>query len=228
MLKFIINNLIWREGKSIIFVFIILFFFSIYFKYTFLIFLLLIFFLFSFYFFRNPQRIILNPLNFELDDIIISPADGVVIEIVELDQTDKDIKLEDGYLKRVSIFLSPFDVHVNWASMAGNIEAVEYKKGEFRMAFTPKSSILNERNDILIRSIVDSRKKILIRQIAGTIARKIVCWVKVNDYVKLGQKYGMIKFGSRVDIFFTDKVELKVNLNDRVYGGQTIIAKWLY
>lgn len=214
MIKILKKNLIFTQGKRILFYILIAFLLSIIFKSK-LIFLLTVFFtLFSIYFFRNPERRAYSK------DIcsIISPADGKIVDI------DLNYDKLAGYNKKISIFLSPFDVHVNWIPISGKIEKIEYKKGDFSFAFTDKSSELNERNDIIIKD--DKSRKILVRQIAGTIARRIVCWIKNGDYVNLGDKYGMIKFGSRVDILLPKDVIIKVNLSEHVIGGETVIGKW--
>lgn len=216
MYNFIFNNLIWSEGKNIIIINILLFIVFLKINYYFsLIFLLIL--IFCFFFFRNPRRI-LEKISKE---DIVSPADGHVLEIVTADQP-----LFDNFYKKISIFLSPLDAHVNWIPIGGKILEINYKVGKFTLAFLPKSSELNECNDILIDT--EFKQKILVRQIAGTLARRIVCWIKHEDYVISGQKYGMIKFSSRVDIFFEKNVEIKVKLNQKVYGGQTIIAKVNY
>lgn len=128
------------------------------------------------------------------------------------------------YTKKVSIFLSALDVHVNWAPVSGSVKDVQYRNGTFKFAFLPKSSEFNERNDLLI--LADNGKTIKVRQIAGMVARRICCWVKSGDKLKAGDKYGMIRFGSRIEIFLPDSVELNVGVGQRVYGGQTILGRW--
>ena len=214
MIKNIKQNLLWQEGGTLLIKIAVLIAMAFLIKSTVFSIFCLIVIWFSFYFFRNPDRLL--P---EIDSLdIISPSDGKVIDIAyNLDNPE--------YAQKISIFLSPLDVHVNWIPIDGEIEKVEYKSGTFAFAFTPKSSELNERNDIVIKD--NKSRKVLVRQIAGTIARKIVCWIKNKEQVKLGQKYGMIKFGSRVEIFLPKDVEIKVKLSDRVIGGKTIIGKWL-
>lgn len=222
----IFKNLIFSEGKNILII-SILTFFVLFIAHTFLktsfpkiSFILLlvslfciIFLLFSFYFFRNPDR----KLEKIDQDILICPADGKIIDIVQGDF--------DGFDQKVSIFLSPLDVHVNWISMTGKIVDIKYKAGQFIAAFVPKSSIFNERNDIVIQD--SKNRSILLRQIAGTVARRIVCWLKIGQDVKIGQKYGMIKFSSRVDILLPKNVSLNVKLNQKVLGGNTILGRWV-
>ncbi len=215
MIKNIKQNLILSEGKNILIYIIIFTLISLYLNSKILFAIILFFTLFSFYFFRNPNRKIsnLDPLD------IISPADGRVVDI------DYNYNKLEGYNQKISIFLSPLDAHVNWIPITGTVVKVEYKKGTFALAFTDKSSELNERNDIIIEDC--NSRKILVRQIAGTVARRIVCWVKEEDNVNIADKYGMIKFGSRVDILLPKNVEIKLKLSDYVFGGQTTIGRWL-
>ena len=203
------NNLIFSEGKIPLVLSLILFFFGFFFYSALILgFLSITFFLF---FFRNPTR------HLKLDNnLILCPADGLIIEIQEINN--------NFWSKKVSIFMSPFDVHINWIPMAGKIVSQKYVRGKFKAAFSPKSSELNEHNDIEIEDKVG--RKILLRQIAGFVARRIVCWKKTGESVEQGQKYGMIKFSSRVDVFVPKTCELKVVLGQRVYGGLTILGRW--
>jgi phosphatidylserine decarboxylase len=175
-----------------------------------------LFFFFCVFFFRNPGRDPALPYN---DTINLCPADGKVVGI----HYDPQAGFE-GYHQKISIFLSPLDVHVNWVPVKGVVEAVRYHKGEFVPAFLPKSSHLNERNDVCIR--MHNGKTILVRQIAGTIARVICCWVQDGQQVTFGQKYGMIKFGSRVDILLPQEATIDIAIGDRVSGGHTILGRW--
>ena len=173
----------------------------------------LILFLFILWFFRNPKRNILkNP------EIILSPADGKVILIEEVDEQEffNDKKL------KVSIFLSPLDIHVNRYPVSGKILYSKYHKGKYLVAWHPKSSDKNERTTV----VIENKKfgKIMYRQIAGAIARRIVNYAKVDSYVEQGDDSGFIKFGSRVDVFLSKDTKLKVNVGDKVKGGITVIA----
>jgi len=215
MIKNIKRNLIFKEGKLILFYIFIFYLVSLLIQSKILGIITFIFTLFSFYFFRNPK---LKHNNFD-KSFIISPAYGRIVDI------DLNYDKLEGYSQKISIFLSPLDVHINYIPIAGIIEKIEYKRGKFAFAFTDKSSELNERNDIIIKDY--KSRRILVRQIAGTIARRIVWWIKNQDYVKSADKYGMIKFGSRVDILLPKEVDIKVKLADYVLGGQTIIGKWL-
>lgn len=173
----------------------------------------LILFVFILWFFRNPKRNILkNP------EIILSPADGKVVLIEEVDEVEffneKKIK--------VSIFLSPLDIHVNRYPVSGKVLYSKYHKGKYLVAWHPKSSDKNERSTI----VIENKKfgKIMYRQIAGAVARRVVNYAKVDSIVEQGDDSGFIKFGSRVDIFLSKDCKLKVNVGDKVIGGITIIA----
>lgn len=168
--------------------------------------------LFVVFFFRDPERAI--P---EGKGLVVSPADGKVIVI-------KDI-YEPDYLKQdvrqISIFLSVFDVHVNRAPVGGAIEIVKYNPGKFHVASVDKASIDNEQTAMVIAS---GKDKILVKQIAGLIARRIVCYARPGDTITTGERYGLIRFGSRVDIFLPRTAEIKVKLGDRVKGAQDVIG----
>ncbi len=168
--------------------------------------------LFVLFFFRDPERVI--P---EGKGIVVSPADGKVIVI-------KDI-YEPTYLKQdvkqISIFLSVFNVHVNRAPVEGTVELVKYNPGKFHVASVDKASLDNEQTAVVISN---SGRKILVKQIAGLIARRIVCYAKPGDAIKTGERYGLIRFGSRVDLFLPRDVELKIKVGDRVKGARDIIG----
>jgi len=216
MLNFFKNNLLWSEGLHIFIVLVVLAVVSLFFFKP-LFYLVFAFFIFSLFFFRNPDRVCVE--SFDDMSVLVCPADGKVVDIVY----DENNGLE-GYAQRVSIFLSPFNVHVNWVPMSGVIQDIQYKKGQFKMAFLPKSSELNERNDLLVTD--KNSRTIKVRQIAGTLARRICCWVNKGESVRLGQKYGMIRFGSRVDIFLPSDISLNVGLGQKVYGGKTVLGRW--
>jgi phosphatidylserine decarboxylase len=173
-----------------------------------------IIFLFNFYFFRDPERSI--PAG---EDLILSPADGTVVDINEVEES----YYFNAKVKKVSIFLSVFDVHVNRIPVTGKIELVRYIKGKFRLAFVDKASEENEQSIIGIRH---RKGKILFKQIAGIIARRIIYHIEEEDSVTAGDRFGLIRYGSRVDIFFPDNVELKINLKDKVFGGETVIGEF--
>ncbi|MBN1398885.1 MAG: phosphatidylserine decarboxylase [Bacteroidetes bacterium] len=167
---------------------------------------LLILSLFALYFYRDPERKIL--IN---DNQVLSPADGKIIEIKK-----------DDKMQIVQIFMSPLDMHVQRAPFQGSVEAVEYKTGKFLPAFYKKAEIENEQNIIRISTINGSFE---IKQIAGILARRIVCWINVGDKVIKGQRIGMIKLGSQVDLSLPDYLHLKVKTGDKVKAGITVIAE---
>lgn len=162
-------------------------------------------------FFRNPNRII--PSN---DTVLVSPADGKVLRINEVD----DEYVGPGF--RVDIFLSVLDVHLNRIPYSGKVEFVKYREGKFFSAFKDKASKDNERNDI---GILGKWGKIRVAQIAGLIARRIVCHVREADEVATGQLYGMIRFGSRTELTFPKNYVPSVKPGQHVKGGVTIIGK---
>ena len=173
----------------------------------------LIIFVFILWFFRNPKRnIIKNP------ELILSPADGKVISIKEVDELEffKDKKLQ------ISIFLSPLDIHVNRYPVSGEVLYSKYHKGNYLVAWHPKSSEKNERTTIVIKN--KKFGEIMYRQIAGAVARRIVSYAKVNSNVRQGDDSGFIKFGSRVDLFLSKDSNLKIKVGDRVKGGLTVIG----
>ncbi len=161
---------------------------------------------FMVFFFRDPKRTVPTA-----SGIIVSAADGKVTRIEEND---------DG--KLVSVFLSPLDVHINRAPIAGKIVEIEYVSGKKVPATRNDASFVNERNSI---KIVGENMTVVCTQIAGIVARRIVCWSKSGDKLEIGQKYGLIKFSSRTDLLMPKNVELFVKIGDRVVGGETIIAK---
>ena len=213
MLSRITSNLIWQEGETIVFWLVVVALVGFMMHIPLLYIVASTLFLFCFYFFRNPEReALLNDVN-----CIVCPADGKIVDIIE------DLENVKGYHKKISIFLSPLDVHVNWLPISGTIKKIEYVPGKFMFAFLPKSSELNEHNDIIIEN--KNGAKILVRQIAGTVARRIVCWAKQGDHVSAGQKFGMIKFSSRIDLFLPASSVITVHKGQKVKGGQTIIGR---
>jgi len=168
-------------------------------------------FLFVTWFFRDPERRIPNEPN-----VIVSPADGKITEIVTENEP-----INGKLCKRVTIFLSVFNVHVNRVPIEGTIEDIRYNPGKFLAAFNPKASMDNEQNLILINN---GRTHIFVKQIAGLIARRIVCWPKKGDHYESGQRYGLIRFGSRVDILLPENTKLSITCGDKVSGGKSIIG----
>lgn len=168
--------------------------------------------LFVLFFFRDPERTI--P---EGTGVVVSPADGKVVVVKDIYEPDY-LKLD---VKQISIFLSVFNVHVNRSPITGTIELVQYNPGKFHVASVDKASLHNEQTAMVI---TDRKQKILVKQIAGLIARRIVCYAKPGDIIKRGERYGLIRFGSRVDLFLPKDAEVKVKVGDRVKGARDIIG----
>jgi phosphatidylserine decarboxylase len=162
--------------------------------------------LFCLYFFRDPERVVPE------GPVAVSPADGKVVHIRPL---------HDG-TRRVSIFLNIFDVHINRAPVGGRVTDVSYQAGKFVMAHREEASSDNEQNTLVIES---EGSRVVTRQIAGLIARRIVCRKKPGDRVARGERFGLIKFGSRVDVFLGREWDLAVQPGDRVKGGSSILAR---
>ena len=165
------------------------------------------------FFFRDPRRVAKCD-----DSAIVAPADGKIVRIDEVSERD----YLGSRVRRVSIFLSIFNVHINYAPVSGVVDYMHYRRGSFKSAMRNISSEVNENNTIGIKNGV---KTMTIRQIAGLIARRIVCRCVVGDRVCVGEKIGMIKFGSRVDVFLPARARLLVEHGDRVKGGETVIAR---
>lgn len=160
---------------------------------------------FCVYFFRDPERAIPD------GPVAVSPADGKVVHVRSL----------GGGQHRVSIFLNIFNVHVNRVPVSGKVTAVEYQPGKFKMAHLEDASAENEQNTVTIDGPAGP---VMVRQIAGLIARRIVCDKQTGDTVHKGERFGLIKFGSRVDIFFGPEWELGVKPGDKVKGGSSVVA----
>ncbi|MEN3038130.1 MAG: phosphatidylserine decarboxylase family protein [Candidatus Kryptonium sp.] len=209
-----VSTVIWAIGFSVILLVI-----SLLIKFTplkiFLIILAISITGFTLFFFRDPERKI--PEN---DDLIISPADGKVFMIREF--FENEFIFNDAI--QVSIFMSPLNVHVNRIPISGEIKFLKYIPGKYIVAFDEKSSENNERKIIGIET--EDGLKIIVKQIAGFIARRIVCDVEKGDKVIAGQRYGMIKFGSRVDVIMPkNRVEITISVGQKVKAGETVIAK---
>jgi phosphatidylserine decarboxylase len=173
--------------------------------------LLLLLGLFVMYFFRDPERVIPQDA-----DAVVSPADGRVMVVGPEER--------EGRLgQRVSIFLSVFDVHINRAPVSGTIAGLEYRRGNFHNAMFDRASAENEQNVIRMAT---PRGELVFKQIAGLIARRILFWRKQGDAVQIGERVGMIRFGSRVDVWLPQAAEIAVRPGDVVRGGKTILARW--
>jgi phosphatidylserine decarboxylase len=171
--------------------------------------------LFVVWFFRNPERTFTddNPLQ------LLSPADGKVIRIEEV----ADEERSGLFFLKISIFMNIFNVHVNRIPCPGEVSSIRYKPGKFLSANLDKASELNERNSVMIRT--DDGREIMIVQIAGLIARRIVCWLKEGIKVKKGERFGLIRFGSRVEVFLPLGSTLLVKIGDKVKAGETPIGE---
>ena len=169
-----------------------------------------------YYFFRDPERITIDD-----DNYLVSPADGEVIKVEEVDGP-KELNLENKRFKKISIFMNVFDCHVNRTPCAGKIEEILYKPGKFLNASFDKASEDNERNYYKIKD--NQNNDIILVQIAGLVARRIVCEASKNQELKQGERVGMIRFGSRADIYY-ENYEPLVKVGQRAISGETLLAK---
>ncbi|MFZ1281480.1 MAG: phosphatidylserine decarboxylase family protein [Ignavibacteriaceae bacterium] len=170
--------------------------------------------IFTLNFFRDPERRVPNKSN-----VVVSPADGRILFVKDV----LDDKFLNSKAKLVSIFMSPLNVHVNRIPVTGKVEYVKYIQGEYIAAFEDKASERNERNEI---GITSPAGKVFFIQIAGFVARRIVNDLKVGDSVNIGNRFGMIKFGSRVDIIVPEQWQVKVKKDDNVTAGETILFEY--
>jgi len=207
------SRLIIRDGYPFI---IPLALFSVFLAFMGMRWLALLFFVLTFFvtwFFRNPERHV--PAG---DEIIVSPADGRILKIEEIEGSP----FGGGRRRKVSIFMSVFNVHVNRAPCSGTIQSIRYHKGRFFSADLDKASELNENNAILIRT--DTGIDIVTIQIAGIIARRIVCWIKEGMHIQKGERFGMIRFGSRLEVVLPLEAKVSVREGERVKAGETPIG----
>ena len=177
----------------------------------------LLIFLFVLMFFRNPRRLIIGD-DEEQNNLVMSPCDGKVVVIEDVDEPEY-FKTKR---KQISIFMSPSNVHVNWAPISGKVKYLKYHPGKYLVAWHPKSSTDNERNTVVIAT--DSAE-VLVRQIAGAMARRIVHYMDEGLEVEQGSELGFIKFGSRVDLFLPTDAEILVDIKDKVKGNKTVLAR---
>ena len=169
-----------------------------------------------YYFFRDPERVVIGDANY-----LVSPADGEVIKIEEVDGP-KEIGLENKKFKKISIFMNVFDCHVNRTPCSGTVEEILYKPGKFLNASFDKASEDNERNYYKIKDT--QRNDIIVVQIAGLIARRIVCETNNNQELNQGDRIGMIRFGSRADVYY-ENYEPLVKIGQKTISGETLLAK---
>ena len=169
-----------------------------------------------YYFFRDPERVIIND-----DNYLVSPADGEVIKVEEVDGP-KELNLENKKFKKISIFMNVFDCHVNRTPCGGKIEEILYKPGKFLNASLDKASEDNERNYYKIKD--PHNNDIILVQIAGLVARRIVCESSKDQELKQGDRIGMIRFGSRADIYY-ENYEPLVKVGQKAISGETLLAK---
>lgn len=169
---------------------------------------------FTIFFFRDPQRNLVNS-----EKAVFTPADGKIIAIEKLTSGDNRF---NGTAIKLSIFMSLFNAHINRIPVGGRISQLIYHPGKFFPANLDKASAYNENNMVLLET--DNREKIVLVQVAGLIARRIVCWVKAGDYVKTGQRFGLIRFGSRLEVYLPPDSTITVRKGEKVKAGQTIIG----
>ena len=205
---------IHKEGYKFLAISIIITLLTLLFS-TFLFFLFLLLTIWVYFFFRDPERVILND-----DNYLISPADGIVSQISKINGP-KELGLENEEFERVSIFMNVFNCHVNRTPTKGVINELYYKPGKFLNASLDKASDENERNYYKINT--ENNETIIIVQIAGLIARRIVCEVSKDQKLLQGERIGMIRFGSRVDLYFKNK-NILVKKGQSVLAGESIIA----
>tara|TARA_B100000575_G_scaffold294579_1_gene311733 strand:- start:10402 stop:11064 length:663 start_codon:yes stop_codon:yes gene_type:complete len=170
----------------------------------------------SIYFFRDPERI--SPPNLS-DDTILSPADGKVVVVKELESVEY---LEKKAIQ-ISIFLSPLNVHINRIPISGVLEYLVYQTGEYLMAWDDRATMNNEQAKFGLRHA--SGQKVLFRQITGFLARRVVYYIRVGDYLERNKRFGLMKFGSRMDVVLPRSANVLVKQGDKVVGGESIIAK---
>lgn len=165
-------------------------------------------------FFRDPER---EPPSGE--DLVVSPADGKVLSIAEVDEN----RFLNRRMKRVCVFMNVFNVHVNRVPVSGKILAVKYNPGKFLMGYAEKASLDNEQNALVIEKA--KGQEILFIQIAGLVARRIVCYLKGGERVTRGERFGLIRFGSRVDIYMPLETEIQVKVGDKVSAGESVLGR---
>ena len=197
-----------RDGYKFVLPLLVLTGFSVFLRQPVLTVIIVFLAVFTAFFFRNPHRRIPDGAN-----LIVSPADGKVVKI------SKD---ETG-AQTLCIFLNIFNVHVTRSPIAGTVERFEYKRGKFKVAFDEEASHVNEQN---IVTFAGPEMGLVVKQVAGLIARRVVCWKKPGDGVERGELFGLIRFGSRVDMIMPARVNIRVGVGDKVRGGSSIIGDY--
>ncbi len=170
---------------------------------------------FVLYFFRDPHRVVPGE-----EGAVVSPADGRVIEIAE----DRGAALQEGDVVRISIFMNVFNCHVNRSPVAGVVKRIAYHPGRFHSADKAKALMYNEHNRLLVQHPAGA--EVTVVQVAGLIARRIVCWAEEGDRLERGQRFGMIRFGSRLDVYLPASCSVEVKQGQKVRAGETVIARF--
>lgn len=212
--SFIINNLFFTQGLTLCLSLIALWILA-FLIYRPLSYIVLFLFIFCLWFFRNPTR---ECLELQHDKtVLVAPADGKVVEITFGN-------FAYGTTQKVSIVLSLFDVHMQCVPCAGIVADMHYMPGAHMVSFLPKSSLLNERHDLVLRS--DRGPTLVVSRIAGMLARRICWWVETGQRLEGGNTFGMIRFGSRVDVFLPEEVTLEIGSGQHVIAGKTVLGRW--
>ncbi len=170
---------------------------------------------FILYFFRDPERIVPSA-----PGLVVAPADGRILDVRDVDNAP----LLKGPARRISIFMNVFNVHVNRSPVSGRVREISYSPGAFMPADRDKAILANEQNAICIQD--ESGNMITVVQVAGLIARRIVCRVEAGDWLRRGERFGMIRFGSRLDCYLPHGCEILVKAGDRTSAGETLLARW--
>ena len=171
---------------------------------------------FIIWFFRDPDRTTPN-----IKNKIISPADGKIC-LIDKSKPPKELLMDSGEMFRICVFMNVFNVHINRSPVKGTIKKIVYKEGQFLNASLDKASEKNERNSLVIET--EDNKEIIVTQIAGLIARRILSFVHDKDKIDIGERFGLIRFGSRVDIYLPEGSKAAVKIGDKVKAGETIIG----
>lgn len=170
------------------------------------------------FFFRDPERF--TPLE---ENIIVSPADGVVTRVDYGVIAPEELGFGNKKFNKISVFLNVFNVHVNRSPVSGTVTKVLYKPGKFLSANAEEASEENERNSVIVKT--DKGEEVIFVQVAGLVARRIICEISENQNIKIGDRYGIIRFGSRADIYLQEEFSIKSLVGQTMIGGETIIAK---